>query len=195
MDEENVYEEPPEIQIIITPRAQAALDELQAMIAARYPDTTFSVYTWYDIAGIYLKATVDVDDVDEVRDVFRDRLFDIQVEDGIPVEVDVRQPAEREWAQFQAVQEEQWRERKKFESLPDRIVQNPGVMGGSPVIKGTLVQVEMVLAHLARTLDVAEVMSFYPELTADDVRACLTFARTQVADAPRKENATVSLTG
>ena len=82
MDEEYVYDEPPEIQIVITPRAQAALDELQAMIAARYPDATFSVHTWYDIADIYLKATVDVDDVDEVRDVFRDRLFDIQVEDG-----------------------------------------------------------------------------------------------------------------
>jgi uncharacterized protein (DUF433 family) len=66
---------------------------------------------------------------------------------------------------------------------------------GSSVVKGTLVQVEMVLAHLARTLDVDEVLSFYPKLTPDDVRACLDFARTQVADAPREENAAVAATG
>jgi hypothetical protein len=89
MSEDYVYEDPPEIQIIITPRVQEALDELQAMIAVRYPDASFSVYTWYDIAGIYLNATVDVEDTDEVRDVFRDRLIDMQVEDGLPVHVDV----------------------------------------------------------------------------------------------------------
>jgi uncharacterized protein (DUF433 family) len=195
MSDEFEYEPPPEIQIIITPRAQAALDELKAMIAARYPEASFSVYTWYDIAGIYLEATIDVEDTDEVRDVFRDRLLDIQVEDGIPVHVRVSQPPERAWAQSQAVQEEQWRARKRFASLPDRITQDRAVMGGSPVVKGTLIQVEMVLAHLARTLDVEELLAFYPELTLDDVRACLHFARTQVADSPREENAAIAATG
>ncbi len=195
MSEDYVYEDPPEIQIIITPRVQEALDELQAMIAVRYPDATFSVYTWYDIAGIYLNATVDVEDTDEVRDVFRDRLIVMQVEDGLPVHVDVTQPPERALAQSRAVREAQWQARKKFASLPDRIAQDRTVMGGSPVVKGTLVQVEMVLAHLARTLDVDEVLSFYPKLTPDDVRACLDFARTQVADAPREENAAVAATG
>jgi uncharacterized protein (DUF433 family) len=194
MENEYVYEEPPEIQIVITPRAQAALDELQALIAARYPEATFATYTWYDIAGIYLKATVDVEDVDEVRDVVRDRLLDIQVEDGIPVEVDVEQPPERAWARNEAIREEQWRARKKFASLPDRIVQDREIMGGAPVVKGPLVQVEMVLAHLARTLDLEEVLSFYPELTTDDVRACLAFARAEVADAPRREEISVAAT-
>jgi uncharacterized protein (DUF433 family) len=194
MEDEYVYEEPPEIQIVITPRAQAALDELQALIAARYPEATFATYTWYDIAGIYLKATVDVEDVDEVRDVFRDRLLDMQVEDGIPVEVDVRQPPERTWAQTQATREEQWQARKKFASLPDRIVQDREIMGGAPVVKGTLVQVEMVLAYLARTLDFEEVMSFYPELTPDDVRTCLAFAPAEVADAPRRADVSVAAT-
>ena len=67
-------------------------------------------------------------------------------------------------------------------------------MGGAPVVKGTLVQVEMVLAHLARTLDFEEVMSFYPELTPDDVRACLAFARAEVADAPLREDVSVAAT-
>jgi hypothetical protein len=41
-----------EIQITITPRAQAALDELQAMIATRCPEATFEVQTGLDPAGI-----------------------------------------------------------------------------------------------------------------------------------------------
>jgi uncharacterized protein (DUF433 family) len=65
-------------------------------------------------------------------------------------------------------------------------------MGGAPVVKGTLVQVEMVLAYLARTLDFEEVMSFYPELTPDDVRTCLAFAPAEVADAPLREDVSVA---
>ena len=184
MSDDFVYEEPPEIQIIITPRAQAALDELQAMIAARYPEAAFSVYTWYDTAGIFLEATIDVDDTQEVLDVFMERLVDIQVEDGVPVYVRVSQPPERAWAQRLTYQERQTR--RILESLPDRIVQNPDVMLGAPVIKGTLVQVESVLAQLANTADFGEVLTHYPEITIDDVRACLDFARTQVAAATRR---------
>lgn len=188
MSDDFVYEEPPEIQIIITPRAQAAVDELQAMIAARYPEATFSVYTWYDTAGIYLEATIDIEDTDEVRDVFRDRLLDIQVEDGIPVDVRVSQPPERAWEQHLKYQERQ--ARRILESLPDRIAQDPGVMSGAPVITGTLVSVESVLAHLASTADIEDVLALYPEITIDDVRACLDFARSQVAAATRREAAT-----
>ena len=187
MDEDYVYVEPPEIQIVITPRAQAALDELQAMIAARYPEATFSTYTWYDIAGIYLDATVDVEDTEEVFEVFRDRLLDIQVEDGIPVYVHVQLPPERAQARNEAIWEEQRQAHERLESLPGRIVQDPAIMNGSPVIKGSLVPVEMVLAHLARDLDFEELLTFYPELTLDDVQACLNFARAQVADLRRSK--------
>ncbi len=183
-----MYEEPPEIQIIITPRAQAALDELRAMIAERYPEATFSVYTWYDIAGIYLDAFIDVEDTDEVRDVFKDRLLDIQIENGIPVDVRVSQPPERGRAQYREYRERQ--ARRILESLPDRIVQDPEVMFGAPVIKGTLVQVESVLAHLASAADIADVLTHYPEITVDDVRACLDFARSQFAEATRRRTPT-----
>jgi hypothetical protein len=97
-------EESPEIQIIITPRAQAALDELQALIAAHFPEATFTIQKGYEPAGIYLVATVDIDDIDEVVEVFSDRLVDIQVEDGIPVYVNVSQPRERVMAQFREQQ-------------------------------------------------------------------------------------------
>lgn len=93
-------EESPEIQIIITPRAQAALDELQGLIAARYPQATFTVQKGYEPAGIYLVAMVDIEDTDEVVEVFMDRLIDIQVEDGIPVYVTVLHPRERVMAEM-----------------------------------------------------------------------------------------------
>ena len=97
-------EEPPEIQIIITPRAQAALDELQTLIAARFPQATFTVEKGYEPAGIYLEATVDIDDIDDVVAVFIDRLVDIQVKDGIPVYVNVHRPIERVRAMFREQQ-------------------------------------------------------------------------------------------
>ncbi len=173
--------ESPEIQITITPRAQAALDELQAMIAARYPEAIFDVQKGWRSAGIYLEATVDVEDTDEVLDVFMDRLVDFQIE-GIPVSVSVSQPRERVWAQFR-----EQRSRVILAPSADRIVQNPAALFTHPVVKGTLVPVEMVLAHLARNADFDEVLTYYPEITLDDVRACLAYAQSLVAGVPRRE--------
>lgn len=174
----------PEIQIRITPRAQAALDELQAMIAARFPRATFVTHKGYEPAGIYLEATVDVDDVDEVKDVFLDRLVDIQVDDGIPVYVTITRPIERTLAEL--------RERKAHAiqaPLPNRIVQDAAVGWGQPVIAGTEVPVELVLVSLARTLDFDQVLADYPGLTMDDVRACLRYAQSLVAKVLRREEA------
>lgn len=58
----------------------------------------------------------------------------------------------------------------------DRIVENPPIMAGKPVIKGTRVPVERVLAHLARNPDLPDLFAAYPELTADDARASLAYA-------------------
>lgn len=84
-----------EIRITITPRAQAAIDELKALISAKYPEASFSVNTGHEPAGIYLKATVDIDDTDEVVELYIDRLVDIQVSEGIPVYVVPLQPIAR----------------------------------------------------------------------------------------------------
>ncbi|MCC7024960.1 MAG: hypothetical protein IT338_19170 [Thermomicrobiales bacterium] len=89
-----------EIQITITPRAQAALDELQAMIARRYPEATFDVHTGYDPAGIYLLATIDIEDIDEVVDVFMDRMLEMQIEEGLPVYVVPLRPVARALAEL-----------------------------------------------------------------------------------------------
>ena len=54
-------------------------------------------------------------------------------------------------------------------------------MVGKPVVKGTRIPVERVLAHLAYMPDLDDLFAAYPELTLDDVRACLEFARVAVA--------------
>lgn len=58
----------------------------------------------------------------------------------------------------------------------DRIVEDPAIMVGKPVIKGTRIPVERVLRHLEEN-DRADLFEAFPELTGDDVRACLAYAR------------------
>ena len=55
----------------------------------------------------------------------------------------------------------------------DRIIQDPEILVGKPVVKGTRIPVELVLAKLAANPDVRELFLDYPWLTLDDVRACL----------------------
>jgi uncharacterized protein (DUF433 family) len=45
-------------------------------------------------------------------------------------------------------------------------------MAGKPVVKGTRIPVERVLAHLAET-SMQDLFEAFPELTVEDVRACL----------------------
>jgi uncharacterized protein (DUF433 family) len=71
----------------------------------------------------------------------------------------------------------------------DRIVQDPNVLVGKPIVKGTRIPVELVLAKLAANPDLNELFSDYPRLTVDDVRACLDHARVlvQKKTRPRRE--------
>jgi uncharacterized protein (DUF433 family) len=59
----------------------------------------------------------------------------------------------------------------------DRIVRDPRVMVGKPVVHGTRIPVEMILEQLAFNLDVDDLFGAYPELTLDDVKACLRYAQ------------------
>ncbi len=62
----------------------------------------------------------------------------------------------------------------------DRIEQDPEIMVGKPVIKGTRIPVERVIAHLAVTPDLDDLFAAYPELTLEDVKASLRFAHAAV---------------
>ncbi len=58
----------------------------------------------------------------------------------------------------------------------DRIVRDPSVCGGEPVIKGTRVTVRTILASLAEGGNVEEILADFPTLSAEDVRAVIAFA-------------------
>lgn len=57
-----------------------------------------------------------------------------------------------------------------------RIVRDPQVCGGEPVIKGTRVTLRAVLASLAEGAQFAEILTDFPTLTPEDVRAVIAFA-------------------
>lgn len=78
------------------PRVQKAVAELQAQIRQRYPQAEFAVVEGEDPDGTYLKATVDIDDLDEVLDQdLLDKLYEVQVEQYLPVYVIPLWPRER----------------------------------------------------------------------------------------------------
>ena len=63
---------------------------------------------------------------------------------------------------------------KEHNKLPERIIQDPDILVRKPVIKGTRIPVELVLAKLAANPDLTELFKGYPRLTVDDVKACPT---------------------
>jgi uncharacterized protein (DUF433 family) len=61
-------------------------------------------------------------------------------------------------------------------ALPDRIVVDPRILTGKPVIRGTRISVEMVVGLLAAGWSHAQILSSYPHLSEEDIRACLVYA-------------------
>ena len=58
----------------------------------------------------------------------------------------------------------------------DRIVRDPKVLFGKPVIRGTRISVEMVLEELGMGRTVAELLHSYPCLAEADIHAAQAFA-------------------
>jgi len=52
----------------------------------------------------------------------------------------------------------------------------PGKRGGRPCVRGMRIAVADVLGWLAVGMSPAEILADYPELTEDDIRACLAYA-------------------
>ena len=63
----------------------------------------------------------------------------------------------------------------------DRIVADPDVLVGKPVIKGTRIAVELVLELLAASYSTEQIRHQYDHLTAQDIQACLAYAREVVS--------------
>lgn len=58
----------------------------------------------------------------------------------------------------------------------DRIEMNPKILVGKPVVKGTRMSVEFVVDLLASGWTQQQIHDSYPNLTAEDIRACLAYA-------------------
>jgi len=57
-----------------------------------------------------------------------------------------------------------------------RITIEPGKRGGKPCIRGLRISVSDVLEYLASGMSAEEIIRDFPDLTAEDIRACLAFA-------------------
>ena len=58
-----------------------------------------------------------------------------------------------------------------------RIVTNPEIFGGKPIIRGRRLAVEHVLGMLAAGDEASAILKEYPWLEPEDIRACLVYAR------------------
>ena len=58
----------------------------------------------------------------------------------------------------------------------DVITVEPGKRGGKPCIRGMRITVYDVLSYLAAGMTHDQVLADFPELTEDDIRACLAYA-------------------
>ena len=60
--------------------------------------------------------------------------------------------------------------------LLGRITADQGIFGGKPIIRGMRISVELILSLLVQGQTIEDVLSDYPDLEPDDIRACLAYA-------------------
>jgi uncharacterized protein (DUF433 family) len=64
----------------------------------------------------------------------------------------------------------------------ERIVRDPAICAGQPTIRGTRVLVRAVLGYLAHGEPPEKILSEFPSLSEEDVRAVIAFAATSAAE-------------
>jgi hypothetical protein len=84
------------------PRVNAALNQLKGLITAQYPSARFTVFEGEDPEGVYLEATVDIEDSSEALGPVLDKLYELEVDQELPIYVVTSQPGERVAAQLAA---------------------------------------------------------------------------------------------
>lgn len=61
--------------------------------------------------------------------------------------------------------------------LNERIMVDPSVLVGKPVVRGTRLSVEFIIGLMAERWSEADILKAYPGLTVEDIQACLAYAR------------------
>jgi len=57
-----------------------------------------------------------------------------------------------------------------------RIISDPKIMLGKPVIKGTRITVELILQRLSEGITIEDLLKAYPHLTKEDIYAALAYS-------------------
>lgn len=57
-----------------------------------------------------------------------------------------------------------------------RIVSDPDIMLGKPVIKGTRITVELILRKMAEGMTIEELLEAYPHIAKDDILAAVSYS-------------------
>jgi len=65
--------------------------------------------------------------------------------------------------------------------LLERITADPDTFGGKPIVRGMRISVELVLSLLAQGETAEAILADYPDLDADDIRACIAYAHAVIA--------------
>ncbi|MBL0160844.1 MAG: DUF433 domain-containing protein [Bryobacterales bacterium] len=65
---------------------------------------------------------------------------------------------------------------------PARAESKPGVMMGKPCVQGTRIPVYLILEKMAAGETAEQLLAAYPQLTVEDLRACLAYAAALAAD-------------
>ncbi|MCI0478896.1 MAG: DUF433 domain-containing protein [Anaerolineales bacterium] len=60
--------------------------------------------------------------------------------------------------------------------VQERIVVDPNILVGKPVIRGTRLAVEFIVELLAQGWSESEILQNYPGLVREDIQACLAYA-------------------
>jgi uncharacterized protein (DUF433 family) len=60
--------------------------------------------------------------------------------------------------------------------LTERLMVDPEILGGKPIIRGTRITVEFILELLGSGVSEEEILQDYPHLTREDLQACLNYA-------------------
>ena len=61
-------------------------------------------------------------------------------------------------------------------SLPERLMIDPEILSGKPIIRGSRIAAEFVIGLLAAGMSESDVLDNYPGLQREDILACLAYA-------------------
>jgi uncharacterized protein (DUF433 family) len=64
-----------------------------------------------------------------------------------------------------------------MKNLLGKIIIDPKVMVGKPIIKGTRITVQQILGLLAQGATIEDILREYPHILREDIYACLLFAQ------------------